>query len=62
MVLALVLFSELTQAWLLYLGLIFLLMVMYAPGGIASLIMMNLRVAMRSASGGAAAAAVPGWR
>jgi branched-chain amino acid transport system permease protein len=36
--------SELTKAWLLYLGLIFLLMVMYAPGGIASLIMMNLRV------------------
>jgi branched-chain amino acid transport system permease protein len=30
---------------LLYLGLIFLLMVMYAPGGIASLIMMNVRVA-----------------
>ena len=45
MVLALVLLSELTQAWLLYLGLIFLLMVMYAPGGVASLIMMNLRVA-----------------
>ena len=45
MVLALVLFSELTQAWLLYLGLVFLFMVMYAPGGIASLIMMNLRVA-----------------
>lgn len=45
MVLALVLFSELTQAWLLYLGLIFLFMVMYAPGGIASLVMMNLRVA-----------------
>lgn len=45
MVLALVLLSELTQAWLLYLGLVFLLMVMYAPGGIASLIMMNLRVA-----------------
>ena len=45
MVLALALFSELTQAWLLYLGLIFLLMVMYAPGGIASLIMMNRRVA-----------------
>jgi branched-chain amino acid transport system permease protein len=34
-----------TAAWLLYLGLIFLFMVMYAPGGIASLIMMNLRVA-----------------
>jgi branched-chain amino acid transport system permease protein len=45
MVLAFVLFSELTRAWLLYLGLIFLFMVMYAPGGIASLIMMNLRVA-----------------
>ena len=46
MVLAFVLFSEFTQAWLLYLGLIFLLMVMFAPGGIASLIMMNVRVAM----------------
>jgi len=45
MVLALVLLSELTQAWLLYLGLVFLFMVMYAPGGISSLIMMNLRVA-----------------
>lgn len=45
MVLAFVLLSELTKAWLLYLGLIFLLMVMYAPGGIASLIMMNIRVA-----------------
>lgn len=44
MVLALVLLSELTQAWLLYLGLVFLFMVMYAPGGIASLIMMNLRM------------------
>jgi branched-chain amino acid transport system permease protein len=41
-----VLLSELTKAWLLYLGLIFLFMVMYAPGGIASLIMMNLRVAI----------------
>src|SRR5262249_13547881 len=40
-----VLLSELTKAWLLYLGLVFLFMVMYAPGGIASLIMMNLRVA-----------------
>lgn len=43
-VLAFVLFSELTKAWLLYLGLLFLFMVMYAPGGFASLIMMNLRV------------------
>jgi branched-chain amino acid transport system permease protein len=45
MVVALVLLSEWTKAWLLYLGLIFLFMVMYAPGGVASLIMMNLRVA-----------------
>ena len=45
MILALVLLSELTQAWLLYLGLVFTFMVMYAPGGISSLIMMNLRVA-----------------
>jgi branched-chain amino acid transport system permease protein len=45
MVLAFVFLSELTKAWLLYLGLVFLFMVMYAPGGIASLIMMNVRVA-----------------
>jgi branched-chain amino acid transport system permease protein len=45
LVLALILLSELSMAWLLYVGLIFLFMVMYAPGGIASLIMMNLRVA-----------------
>src|SRR5574343_648268 len=45
MVIALVLLSELTKAWLLYLGLVFLLMVMYATGGLASLIMMNVRVA-----------------
>ena len=45
LVLANVLLSELTLAWLLYLGLIFMFMVMYAPGGFASLIMMNLRLA-----------------
>ena len=45
MVLAFVLLSEFTKAWLLYLGLIFMFMVMYAPGGISSLIMMNLRLA-----------------
>ena len=45
LVLASVLLSELSKAWLLYLGLFFLLMVMYAPGGIASLLMMNVRVA-----------------
>jgi branched-chain amino acid transport system permease protein len=44
MVLAQVL-SELTKAWVLYLGLLFLFMVMYAPGGVASLLMMNLRLA-----------------
>ncbi|HNI84477.1 MAG: branched-chain amino acid ABC transporter permease [Rubrivivax sp.] len=52
MVLAFVLFSELTKAWLLYLGLIFMFMVMYAPGGIASLIMMNVRVARFGRLGG----------
>ena len=45
LVIASVLLSELTKAWLLYLGLVFLFLVMYAPGGIASLIMMNLRLA-----------------
>jgi branched-chain amino acid transport system permease protein len=44
MVIAFVMLSEVTKAWLLYLGLVFLLMVMFAPGGIASLIMMNLRL------------------
>ena len=51
MVIAFVLLSELTKAWLLYLGLVFVFMVMYAPGGIASLIMMNLRVAMHGKFG-----------
>ena len=45
LVLAFVLFSEITKAWQIYLGLVFLLMVMFAPGGISSLVMMNLRVA-----------------
>jgi len=45
MVLAAVLLSELSKAWLLYLGLIFLFMVVYASGGVASLIMLNLRLA-----------------
>jgi branched-chain amino acid transport system permease protein len=46
MVIALVLLSEWTKAWLLYLGIVFLVMVMYAPGGLASLVMMNLRLAI----------------
>ena len=59
MVLAFVLLSEFTKAWLLYLGLIFLFMVMYAPGGIASLILLNVRVAqVRQAR--SAGAVVPG--
>jgi branched-chain amino acid transport system permease protein len=37
--------SEWTKAWQFYLGVFFVLMVLYAPGGIASLILMNLRVA-----------------
>jgi branched-chain amino acid transport system permease protein len=45
LVFASILLSEMSKAWLLYLGLVFLFMVMYAPGGVASLIMMNLRVA-----------------
>ncbi len=36
--------SDHTKAWLLYLGLFFLMMVVFAPGGIASLIMMQLPV------------------
>jgi branched-chain amino acid transport system permease protein len=45
MVLATVVLSELTKAWLLYLGLAFMLMVMYAPAGVAGLILANLRLA-----------------
>ena len=44
LVFASVMLSEFTKAWLLYLGLVFLFMVMFAPGGVASLVMMNLRV------------------
>lgn len=47
MVLASVLLSEMTRAWLLYLGLLFVLMVMYVPGGLASLVMVNLQLARR---------------
>jgi branched-chain amino acid transport system permease protein len=39
-----VILSEFTKAWQLYLGLFFVLIVMYAPGGIASLVMMQWRV------------------
>jgi branched-chain amino acid transport system permease protein len=36
---------DFTKAWQLYLGAFFIVMVMYAPGGLASLLMLNLRVA-----------------
>jgi len=39
-----VMLSSYTKAWQLYLGVFFILIVMFAPGGIASLIMLNLRV------------------
>ncbi|MBS0445020.1 MAG: branched-chain amino acid ABC transporter permease [Proteobacteria bacterium] len=45
MVLAFVLLSEITKAWNLYFGLVFMFMVMFAPGGIAGIIMTNVRVA-----------------
>jgi branched-chain amino acid transport system permease protein len=37
--------SDYTDAWQFYLGVFFVMMVMYAPGGVASLLLMNLRVA-----------------
>jgi branched-chain amino acid transport system permease protein len=39
MVLAFVLLPGLTAAWLLYLGLLFVLLVMWAPGGLAGIVM-----------------------
>jgi branched-chain amino acid transport system permease protein len=39
-----VMLSDFTKAWQLYLGVFFIIIVMYAPGGVASLIMLNLRV------------------
>jgi branched-chain amino acid transport system permease protein len=43
--------SDFTKAWLLYLGLFFILMVMFAPGGIASLIMMQVQLIARKCFG-----------
>jgi branched-chain amino acid transport system permease protein len=37
--------SDYTKAWQLYLGVFFVLMVMFAPGGLASIVLLNLRVA-----------------
>jgi len=44
LVLASVLLSDLTKAWLLYIGLFFVLMVMFVPGGVASLIAANTAI------------------
>jgi len=35
--------SELTKAWQLYVGIVFLIMVVFAPGGFSALFMLNLR-------------------
>jgi branched-chain amino acid transport system permease protein len=39
-----VLLSDFTKAWQIYLGAFFIIIVMFAPGGVASLIMLTLRV------------------
>jgi branched-chain amino acid transport system permease protein len=39
-----VLLSDFTKAWQLYLGVFFIVIVMYAPGGVASILMLNLRL------------------
>lgn len=39
--------SDFTKAWQLYLGVFFVVMVLFAPGGVSSLILMNLRVAAK---------------
>ncbi len=36
--------SDFTSAWLFYLGAFFVIIVMFAPGGVAALVLMNLRV------------------
>ena len=43
LVFALVVLSEFTKAWQLYVGIIFLIMVVFAPGGFSAIIMLNLR-------------------
>jgi branched-chain amino acid transport system permease protein len=43
-VFSLELLSKVTQAWPLYIGLLFLLIVMYAPGGLWSVVQMNMRI------------------
>ena len=63
LVLATVWFSALTPAWLLYLGLLFVLLVMYAPGGLAGVLLAGWQqwrggtIAWRRWAGGALALA-----
>ncbi len=46
-----VMLSDFTKAWQLYIGAFFILIVMYAPGGIASIVMLNMRVVKYSRYG-----------
>ena len=39
-----VVLATITKAWLLYLGMFFVLMVMYCPGGVAMLVMMQIPI------------------
>ena len=39
-----VMLSDFTKAWQLYLGAFFIVIVMYAPGGVASILMLNMRM------------------
>ncbi len=43
LIFSLVVLSEFTKAWQLYVGIVFLIMVVYAPGGFSALLMLNLR-------------------
>jgi branched-chain amino acid transport system permease protein len=43
LIFALVVLSEFTKAWQLYVGIIFLIMVVFAPGGFSAILMLNLR-------------------
>ncbi len=43
LVFSLVVLSEFTKAWQLYVGIVFLIMVVYAPGGFSALFMLNVR-------------------
>ncbi len=43
LVFSLVVLSEYTKAWQLYVGIVFLIMVVYAPGGFSALFMLNVR-------------------